>query len=93
MNFRQSFLAVAAAVALTTAAVATEANAAATCAPLKRLGTGSLTTGSSSPGAVTEGTLEIFNGPEFDVVNRLIPHSGLSAARVPAAHVPAASRS
>jgi hypothetical protein len=78
-----SLLAAAAAVIATAAGVAD----AAPYASLKPLGTRSMSVAGSSTGVVG-GNLEIFEFPEFDVVNRKIPHSGLSSARVPAAHVP-----
>ena len=61
---------------------------AATYAPIKRIGTASLE--SASAGASSEGPVATFV-PDFDAINRAIPKSGLSAARVPAAHVPTPS--
>ena len=61
---------------------------AATYAPIKRIGTASLE--SASAGAPSEGPVATFD-VDFDAINRAIPRSGVSAARVPAAHVPTPS--
>ena len=87
MKTRNALLSTIAVLAIAALSAATSAGAA-TYSPIKRLGTATLGAISSSSGAIAEGSLETFEFPEFDFVNREIPHSGLSAARVPASHVP-----
>jgi len=87
MKTRNALLSTIAVLAMAAVSAATSAGAA-TSTPIKRLGSATLGSISSSSGALAEGSLETFDFPEFDFVNREIPHSGLSAARVPASHVP-----